>query len=259
MVMLSVYFDESYNQPTQKEFDIPLVYTIAGYLSTVEQWNAFQKEWNKALKSVGIPFFHMTDFESRFGFYEGWSNEKRINFLQKLHNIIHKYVLKGFASTIALSEYNTLTDEQKSIFGDPHMCALISCMKHMVKVCDEFDFQEPISYVFEHSKFDGEISTLFKNMSDTDRKGYRAGSISFSKKDESCRENNVHPLQASDILAYEVMKQFANQKNNNKRKIRKSIRNLAVSRIDEWFYMDREHFIEVLKWIKNHTPYDIDV
>lgn len=70
MTKLCVYFDESYNQRTKKESNAPLIYTVGGYISSIQQWKAFQREWNKALKSVGIPYFHMADFESRIGFYK---------------------------------------------------------------------------------------------------------------------------------------------------------------------------------------------
>lgn len=253
MVMLSVYFDESYNQPTSKEPDMPLVYTIGGYLSTVQQWKAFQKEWSKTLKDAGIPFFHMADYESRFGFYKDWSDEKRIEVLQKLHTIINKYVLKGFATSILISDYEGLSAEQKFVFGEPHVCALISCMKHIAVLCDEFDITDRIAYVFENSRFNGRISTTFGNLSDEDNKGYRVGSLTFAQKE-------CMPLQAADILAYEVTKEIARQKNqSNTRHTRKSIKNLAIHGIDELYYMEREHFVEVLTKAKEMGVYNGEI
>lgn len=251
--MLSAYFDESYNQRTLKEPNLPLVYTVAGYLSSVQQWKAFQKEWDKALKSAGIPsHFHMTDFESRFGVYEDWTNEKRIDFLQTLHSIIHKYVLKGFATSIVIEDYNKLTEKQKNeVFGEPHMCALFSCLKHIHTLFNELELSEPIAYVFEsNKKYDGLIARAFSDMPDEAKKGYRIGSLSFAKKD-------CMPTQAADILAYEITKELANQlDNNSNRKTRLSMKNLAVSRIDEWFYMRTENFLESLDFMKRNGIYE---
>lgn len=254
MVMLSVYFDESFNQRTSKEPNLPLVYTVAGYLSSVQQWKAFQREWSKALKSVGIPYFHMTDFESRFGFYKDWSNEKRIHFLQLLHKIIHKYVLKGFAASIVVADYETMTDEQKNVFGDPYICAAISCMKHIGTLCDEFELAEPIAYVFESNKrYDGQLSSLFNSLPDEDRTAYRCGSLTFARK--TCL-----PLQASDILAYEVTKEFARQlDSNNKRAMRLSVKNLAVSRIDDWHHLKKESFEKAITWLKENDLFSEEV
>lgn len=45
MAKLCAYFDESYNQRTKKEPSVPLIYTVGGYISSVQQWKVFQKEW----------------------------------------------------------------------------------------------------------------------------------------------------------------------------------------------------------------------
>ena len=50
MAMLTAYFDESYSHKTLAEPDKPLVYTVAGWVATVEGWRAFRKEWKKALR-----------------------------------------------------------------------------------------------------------------------------------------------------------------------------------------------------------------
>lgn len=207
----------------------------------------FKRSGVKALKIAEIPYFHMADFESRIGFYKDWSNERRVDFLQTLHNIIHKYVLKGFTTSIILEDYDNLTDNQKYVFGEPHLCALVSCMKHIKVMCDEFDITEPISYVLENNPhYDGKIITLLKGISDKDKIGYRFGSLSFAKK-------NCMPIQASDILAYEVNKEIVRQRNtDNVRTTRLSIKNLTVSRIDEWFYMEKEHFLSSIDFIKKN-------
>jgi hypothetical protein len=239
--MLTVYFDESYNHLTDKEPKIPLVYTVGGYLSTVQQWIAFESEWSEVLKKENIPYFHMADFESGFSYYKGWSKEKRIRFLQKLHEIIHKYVLKGFVASIVLSDYDKLTAEQKEIvFGEPHMCALFTCMKKIVTMCDDLNLYEPIAFVFENSAYNGQIIDAFDKIPDDEKQRYRVGTVSFAGKE-------VVPLQASDILSYEVMKGLVRiVDENNSRKPRASILNLAAPRIDEWYYLDKEEFEKVL-------------
>lgn len=254
MVKLAIYFDESYTHRTEKEPDIPRIYTVGGYLSSVQQWTAFQKEWHKTLKKAGIEYFHMANFESRFGIFENWANEKRIDFLQALHKIIHKYVLKGFTTSIVLNDFDDLTAEQKYAFRDnAYVCAFGSCLKHISKVYNEFDLIQSIDYVFEDgSGFNGKINAFVEELPDEAKKAYRIGSISFEKKD-------CLPLNASDILVYEVTKELANQKNNRKRPTRKSIRNLALSRIDEWIYMETEHFRKMLMDAKELGFYEGEI
>jgi hypothetical protein len=71
--MLVAYLDESYNHPTIKEPNPPLVYTVGCWLSSVEKWQRFRKQWKAELKNRGLDFFHMSRFESRIGEYEDWS------------------------------------------------------------------------------------------------------------------------------------------------------------------------------------------
>jgi hypothetical protein len=126
-------------------------------------------------------------------------------------------------------------------------------LKHVSKVCDEFDLVQPIDYVFEDgSGFNGKINAFLEEMPNEAKRAYRIGSISFKKKD-------CLPLNASDILVYEVTKELANQKNNRKRSTRKSIRNLALSRIDEWIYMETEHFLKMLRDAKELGFYEGEI
>lgn len=58
--MFAVYFDES------DTHDGSPVYTVAGYIATVEQWTHFEREWIDLLKELGLwprTAFHMADIE----------------------------------------------------------------------------------------------------------------------------------------------------------------------------------------------------
>lgn len=251
MVMLSVDFDESYNQRTIKEPDMPLIYTVGGYIAADQQWKAFNKEWDKVLKSAGIKFFHMTDFESRFGDYKEWSNEQRIKILESFYEIIHKYVLKGFTTSVVLEDYNNLSDQHRNIFGEPHLCALFNCMKHIYEMCNEYNFEESIAYSFEFNRnYNSKIMNIFNGLGEQSRKGYRIGSVSFVEKE-------CLPVQASDILVYEVTKEIARQRHkSSKRPTRQSMRHLALPRIDEWFYMDQKEFLKSIQTMKDLGLYN---
>jgi hypothetical protein len=57
----------------------------------------------------------------------------------------------------------------------------------------------------------------------------------------------LSPLQAADILAFETRKEMCRQLDlSTTRKIRESIKNLHVPSIDEWAYVERENFQQIL-------------
>ena len=53
---LTGYFDESGTHTGSRAV------AVAGYVSTVEQWERFEVEWQAALAEFGVPYFHMADF-----------------------------------------------------------------------------------------------------------------------------------------------------------------------------------------------------
>lgn len=239
MFYQAVYFDESYTHPPA-----PLVYSVGGYVSSYMQWKKFQKEWKLALAKAGIKYFHMVEFHACKPPYGEWSKQKRVSFLQSLHKIIHKRVQRSFVSTVIMEDYDRLTAEQKRAFGTPHAYAAVNCMKHIAKWCEANKYNGPMAYVFEKgSAHDKEIRRLFeKGLGDKEKEFYRVGSFEFADK------RDVIPLQASDILAYEVSKEVSRQRDKGSTRLtRESLKNLHLSRLDTWVYSTAEHFTE--SWI----------
>jgi hypothetical protein len=239
--MLVGYFDESYTHAPA-----PRVYTLGGYISTDSQWKKFQREWGEALKDAGVPFFHMAKFEARKKEYEGWSNEKRIQVLRRLHSIIKKRVLAGFAVTLVLSDYEEiLTDEVRAYFGNPHQFVTIACMRHIARWHYEQKYQENIAYVFESgSGYDADVARLLAGVISDEKQAeiYRVRSFRIQNK------RDLFPLQAADILAYEVTKVHAREVGDDKtRPIRQSIRNLRMPCFNEWFYYDKKELLDLIE------------
>lgn len=252
MVMLSVYFDESYNHPTDSNPNPPLVYTIAGYISTDKRWRKFQREWREVLKEAGVAFFHMSKYEARKGEYENWPQEKRVRILKKLHSIILKYYIQSVATTVILSDYNELTEREKLAFGHPHVMAVIACMKDISIWGDYFGYREPMAYIFEAgSDHEGEMNRMFRSRAGDEefKRHYRFGSWAFVDK------RDMPPLQAADILAYEITKETSRQRDaGNTRPLRLSMINLSQTNRDIWRYYSREEFAEVLRHMRPLMP-----
>lgn len=250
--MLTAYFDESYSHPPT-----PRVYTVAGYVSTVDEWRKFQKEWRRELGIAGVvDFFHMTQFEARvkdaegnlhgISGYKDWDTEKRVKVLKRLHRTIHRRVLIGVAASVVVDDYDELiTHDLRPGFGDPHEFAVVACLKHIRQWGKENGYSEPINYVFESgSDRQNVVDRTFHHayLDEEKRREYRIGSWIFANKRDS------NPLQAADILAYECMKEVSRRfDTGNTRPVRRSMENLAKEAyLNEWHYYDRKQLLFIL-------------
>lgn len=234
----TAYFDESYTHAPD-----PLVYTVAGYVSTEIEWKKFRKEWRRLLARENIEYFHMVDFQACKLPYGDWSKEKRVGFLKSLHATIHRRVMRSFATTVNIDDFESLTPEQKEVLGNPHVFAVVSCMKMIGFWTARNVMYEPIAYVFEQgSKYDKHLQRRFnKELREEDRNFFRIGSIALADKIPAPMDNRpATPLQAADILAYETTKEVVRRLTPvNPRAVRESIKNLGRIEIDQWLYCEK--------------------
>ena len=106
MAVLSVYLDASGSVIDPK----CRMFTIAGYLATDEQWEAFENEWQRALDDAGITHLHMKHFAHSRGEFQGWKGDeqRRARFLQRLTDIIISHELEDFSVVLNMEHYRTV-------------------------------------------------------------------------------------------------------------------------------------------------------
>jgi len=241
--MLKLYADESYSHPPA-----PLVYTIAAYVSESYQWERFEREWDEALTAYGIDHFHMKDFAAKKG-YRDWPENKRVKFLRTLQHIIKSNTEKDFSVSVVVEDYNELIPPNTNLrigFGEPHVFAVIGCMKNINTWQKRAHINKPIEYIFERgSGHDTMLKRIFDEMDAEQMNFYRAGGgINFFGKETT-------PLQAADMLAYENRLEMCRQVNpTNRPKVRESLRNLRRAEND-WSYYNAEHITIVLETAAN--------
>lgn len=249
--MLTVYFDEAYNHHTEKNPDDPLVYTVGCWLSTSQRWLLFGKKWRFALKLAGIEFFHMTEFESRRGAYESWSNSKRIRILKDLHRIIDKHTIWGCSSSVNRADYDDLiatTPDFANYFGkNEYDFNVRVCMHKLKDWYAQQGYDGTVQYVFaDLAKQGGALNRIFQEIlrSPELKKRFRVDGM-WTKG--LMRE--VVQLQAADVVTYEINKRVVNELkagNTGQRHIRKSLENMHLSRKFAPLYFNRD---EMNKWI----------
>ena len=198
MVVLKGYFDDSDDKKTC---------SLSGYIASVDNWNSFERDWNKVLAEYEIPYLHMKDFAHfKKPFDKFKDNEPdRVKCLSSLIAIIRENSLTGITSIIRYAGLSKFNDKvNKDIIGysfNLYWCMMIMCHHYKNQnieiVLDRTNglrhkMDKAINYVetdIYYPKCDEQIFLL-----------------PLPKKGLSFRE--IPPLQAADLLAWESRKDF---------------------------------------------------
>jgi hypothetical protein len=236
MSHFAAYFDESGTHGSP-------ILTLAGYIATVEQWAEFSREWDELLKQEALTHFHMSKFEARRGEFDGWDNERRLRVQKRLLGIIKRRVTLGVFCAVNLAAYEeTMTEFRRTNFGSPYNFCVKLCLAFVSFWAQEYKRKEPIAYVIEHGAgYNKEINRSFADMfaSQEWRQIFRLGSLSFVDKKAAL------PLQAADLLAYEVWKDATNRfliEGEKKRPQRKSFTSLMET-LHRGTYWGKDEFL----------------
>lgn len=229
MAMLYAYFDESGTHAGSK------VIAIAGWLAPESMWIKFQREWKRVLDSKGIEYFHMNEYEHGDPGVKpepqppyNWDKAERITFLRRLIDIVRNRTQFSVSFATDTSDYPALAARVVAPPSAYAWCAT-RCLKGIVQWCEYQGHAEPIAYVFEDGAgHNGELEKLRDDiMGSAELKAYyRMGSLGFADKE------TLNPLQAADMLAYEIYKEMDNfhVPESESRKLRGSMRALLTSR-----------------------------
>jgi hypothetical protein len=257
VAMLVAYLDESYNQPTVKNPNDPLTYTVGCWVSTVERWKKFNKKWRAALNDAEIEWFHMSKYENRLNEYEFWPELKRIGVLKRLHRIIKDYVIQGVTLSVSRAAYDeVMTDHWKGIYGKTYYGFDVRMiMKFLAEWADDINEPGPIHYVFAELKGQGgELDKIFRESLK------RPNSKKWLRLNGMWAKGlmpDVTQLQAADIVAYELNKRTVNHISTHDKFVRKSLNNLAKGIYGERLtplYFGRDELIRLQQETLTGTP-----
>jgi hypothetical protein len=232
-VIFTAYLDESGTH------DGSQAVSVAGYVSTPEAWTRFEADWRAALDDFGIDMFHMSDFENRAGDFQRWPNELRQERLARLIRIINTNVIASFGTTIMCSQYaDTFSSEAHRFVGGPYGLAAVMVMMDLGKILRLTGALGSIAYVFESGALGaGQVLQVFtaNEQNPKQKEEMRLLSLRFENK------RDFVPLQAADILAYELYKHLPRQLGVEpwSRGPRHSLRMLANVPHD-WGHADKE-------------------
>lgn len=196
--MLIAYFDESGSK------DTPLV-TMAGYLSDERRWKHFEREWAKALKEHGAKYFHMKEFAHFRGEFEGWTEGQRKALVQRLTWVITSNVQFRVGAVVPCEAFKqsvgSLEPNNKGL--SPFWLCFLSCLKAISAYCQKHNITDDTALLFDENNESSQLATgfytAFKQATNVPN---RSQFVSLSFGDDKI----YTPLQAADLLAYELNK-----------------------------------------------------
>jgi hypothetical protein len=201
MLMLTAFMDETGHpdDPNSKFVG------MAGLLAPSNNWERFEKQWKALLKRYDLPFFHMKDYAHSRKAFEGWKgNEtKRRELLAELMQTIRDAHALPFGCTIPMDSYRSYPKHLQITARSPYYWVFIGCVTQLAGLLRPArGFDETIAPVFaEQTEFQNFAMQVFDMA--------RANPIIGNSIDTPVFRpmQKLVPLQAADLVAYEVHKE----------------------------------------------------
>jgi hypothetical protein len=205
MAFVTVHYDDSGTHP---ESSIALA---ACWVSTVDQWKDFERNWEELKQDEGFDTFHMTDFAAGEKKFAGWSDDKKRRVLRRVCTIINTRVRVGYVASVTKKDYDEIiTGRFRSYAGKYHYSfAVRTCAGFVAGWRKKYEQKSSMKYVFDQmGKGKGEImAVLDAAIKQSKRESAVTGvppltGYGFEDKKLIC------PLQASDVAAWTSFQMF---------------------------------------------------
>jgi hypothetical protein len=239
MSILTIYCDDSGTHPKSR------VAVVAGYLGQITQWRRFEKDWKGLLAEFGVTQMHRAKLEAFQGEFEGWNESRRRLFLRRCHLLMREYTKMPIGIAVIKEQFNSiLPREIRDKFGGVYGWCAQECIVAARIWCENHSHDEPIQWVFESGTIGhGQVGAMFQELhlhSEWLIKGW------------AFQDKSVVPLQAADVLAYEVFKQVENQivDGGNKYPVRVSFQQIIHEKDERYLNYWGED--ELREWLVAH-------
>jgi hypothetical protein len=202
MGIFKAYFDNSGDENDSNIISC----SLGGFVGTIEDWDYFETEWQNTLCDK-VPYIHMKDFNQYIWPFDKYKNDKdsRINLLESLIKVIKDSNLKGFTSSIYVEDLKRINKHKRSEQQlDAYAINLYTCMRFISNIWPGVVIEVNLDH------FRGIYNKIPKTMNYIDRDKLHHNFNSFLKISPLCKAlgyQEVIPIQAADILAYETFKE----------------------------------------------------
>ncbi len=177
---------------------------MAGLVAPAPYWIVLEMKWTKTLKDFHLPYFHMKDFAHGKRAFQGWSEEAR----QILYNRLLRHVKTArplpIGSILFMEDYNSLTAAERAVFGDPYHIGFVTILIQLTALASEtlLPGQKIVPVFSSQEEFKSNALKFYEIL-------YRRKELRTWIDYPIFRDmRNCTPLQAADIVAYELYKEF---------------------------------------------------
>jgi hypothetical protein len=176
---------------------------VACFFNSAKNWDEFDRRWRALLERFQVPYLHMREFAHSVGPFTKWKGEEHLRreFLQEALNIIETTGCISFATLVdsdAFVDFERRHGQTRSING-AYVFAARVCLSKISGWCQHGRLRKPVEYIFEDGdanqnvlraimRQDGEPEPIFRPKISVDP------------------QRSIVPLQAADLLAYELLK-----------------------------------------------------
>lgn len=197
---LQGYFDDS---GSHKENEI---YVLAGFISTIEKWEKFNKAWRSKLdEGFGLRYFKMSEAMSLTGqFASGWTSGLRDQLVLELSEIIKEHVLVRVDSVVFRKDYEEVVHKTHPSITDPYFVVFYQLVfaAHTYQLENKYSKCELI--FDEQGNFDKRIYKTWREGQELAPTEERKALMESSPLFRDDKKNL--PLQAADLYAWMVGK-----------------------------------------------------
>lgn len=184
------------------------ILTVAGYIARPSRWKLFARDWNRVLKPTGIAVYHATDAQALQGDFKGWTSEKIADLASKLLPIIPRYAA-GVSASIDMRDFNLAIGSRPEllrVFSTPYNACFHWLVMSLADYAHRAGTEPRFALVHETNSMKAQAVEGFDwvRANSPFGNGKTLVSLSFADKTEFV------PLQAADILAFEVNKRLKN-------------------------------------------------
>ncbi len=185
-------------------------YVLAGYVGTVEAWDAFEGPWSEVLDGPPkLEYFKASEAESlrSDGQWAGVSKGERNRRLDLFINVIGKFATRAFHARVMQTDYNEVIKHYvPAKWDNAYFFLFIGFMAAATSIEKHAGSGQPIEFVFDSAdkkRIQNPSLQLYDQCAYLPQFGGRVDNIHYED------EKKFLPLQAADLLAWQIRRRFS--------------------------------------------------